>query len=309
MIEDQVPTLTARLPELMALTEMLSPHLAGGAQRLAESMSEAETVERLLDGDEELTDEGWVANGRAGVSAERVDHWSRELDRLRAAGVSVSTLFDSSYPDNLRLVHNRPPLVFIRGRLEPTDSRAVAVVGTRNASEAGLTAARQLAEQLARRGVTVISGMARGIDTAAHAGALNAGGRTIAVFGTGTDHVYPHTNRALARSIEHHGAALSQFWPWQTPTRWTFPVRNVVTSGLSLGTVVVEASETSGAHLQAMDARRHGKRLFLMRSLVLRQPWAQEMSGEPGVTVVDEVDDVIADVELDLRLSEPELVL
>ena len=131
------------------------------------------------------------------------------------------------------------------------------------------------------------------------------------MFGTGTDHLHPKANRQLAKSIEGHGAVVSQFWPWQRPDRWTFPIRNVVTSGLSLGTVVVEASATSGAHLQAMDARRHGKRLFLMRSLVdgeSSQPWAKEMIGDPGVTMVNDVDDVVAAIEGDLLLYEPELV-
>jgi DNA processing protein len=298
-----------RLPELLALTEMLSPYLAGGAQRLAEAMTEAETVDRLLDGSAPLSDEEWIAVGRARVRSERVEHWRRELDRLETERVTVATLFDDAYPANLRLVHNRPPVLFIRGSIQHADSRGVAVVGARSASDAGLEAARSLADQLARRAVTVISGMARGIDTAAHAGALNAGGRTIAVFGTGIDQIHPRANYMLARSIERQGAVLSQFWPWQRGDRWTFPVRNVVTSGLSLGTVVVEASETSGAHLQALDAQRHGKRLFLMRSLVLRQPWAREISSRPGVTVVDGVDDVVAAVDVDLLLYESELVV
>jgi DNA processing protein len=193
--------------------------------------------------------------------------------------------------------------VFVRGSLMAADDRSVAVVGTRRPSDEGVRAARRIAGSLARRGITVVSGMAEGIDTAAHSGALNEGGRTVAVFGTGISRVYPASNRSLARAIAAAGAAVSQFWPGMGPSRWSFPVRNIVTSGLSVGTVVVEAGPTSGARQQAEHALRHGKRLFLLQPLVADQPWAKEMMGTPGVVAIDDIDEVLAaiDTELDLH--------
>ena len=300
---------TPRAAELLALTELLSPHMAGGANRLAELMSQVQAADALLEAD--VPDEGdkeWLRGALRQVSGERIDHWRREIGRLHATMTSIVTLFDVGYPSNLRLIHNRPPVLFIRGRYLESDARAVAIVGTRAASDEGVGKAVELARQLSERQITVVSGLAQGIDTAAHSGAVNSGGRTIAVFGTGIDLVHPVRNRSLARAIERSGACVSQYWPSQRGAKWTFPLRNIVTSGLSLGTVVVEASETSGARLQANDARLHGKRLFLMRTL-LEQPWAREMAADdPGVTIVDDVDDVVRAVEVDLCVNEPELV-
>jgi DNA processing protein len=149
----------------------------------------------------------------------------------------------------------------------------------------------------------VVSGLAAGIDTAAHLGAIEGGGRTIAVFGTGIDIVYPAQNGELAAQVALSGACVSQFWPTMRGARWTFPARNLVTSGLSIGTVVVEASETSGARLQAMAALDHGKRVLLLRRLAEGQPWAIEAATRPGVIVVDSVDEVNDAVDLELRVD------
>jgi DNA processing protein len=176
----------------------------------------------------------------------------------------------------------------------------MAVVGTRNPSRAGIDAAHRIATELAQRGVTVVSGLAEGIDTAAHSGALSAGGRTIAVFGTGIEVTFPAKNRSMATAISRSGACVSQFWPSLRGGRWTFPVRNVVTSGLSLGTVVVEAGETSGARLQAEEAVRHGKRVFLLRDLVSSQPWARAIADSPVAAAMDSVDDVVRAIDVDL---------
>lgn len=221
-------------------------------------------------------------------------------------GVHMVTVLDDEYPANLRMIQDHPPLLFVRGSITEADTRAIAVVGTRNPSDSGVTAARALGKALAQRSVTAVSGMATGIDTAAHVGALNVGGRTIAVFGTGISRVYPRSNQALARGIPSSGAVVSQFMPDQTGTRWSFPVRNIVTSGLALATVVVEAGPTSGAKLQAHDALRHGKRVFLLRDLVESQPWAAELIGTPGVTAIDDphdVDGIVTMIELELDVE------
>jgi DNA protecting protein DprA len=217
----------------------------------------------------------------------------------RARNVDVRMTFDRDYPSNLRSIYNKPPLIFVKGVWrEGVDSWGVAVVGTRKPSDDGLRRAAHLARKLAEAKVTVISGLARGIDGAAHAAALAGGGRTIAVMGTGLDRVYPREHAGLARDIVAAGGALmTQFFPDQPPTPWTFPMRNVVMSGLSVATVVVEASKTSGARKQARNALEHGRTVLLLRSLVEEHEWAREMAevGEFGArgTVVESADDVI----------------
>jgi DNA processing protein len=147
-----------------------------------------------------------------------------------------------------------------------------------------------MARMLVAEGVTVISGLARGIDTAAHRAALDAGGRTIAVLGTGITRCYPAENEALAEQIAGNGALVSQFWPTRSPGRDTFPRRNVVTSGIGQGTVVIEANSTSGAKMQARLALEHGKKLFLVRSLVTDQIWAQNYLTRGAIEVADVAD-------------------
>ena len=142
----------------------------------------------------------------------------------------------------------------------------------------------------------MVSGLAAGIDTAAHEAALAAGGRTVAVIGTGLRHSYPPENAALQRRIAAEGAVVSQFWPDAPPSRTTFPLRNAVMSGLALGTVVVEASFRSGARLQARLALAHGRPVFLWRA-VLDEPWAREVAQRPGVHVIDEPAQVMETVE------------
>jgi DNA processing protein len=216
------------------------------------------------------------------------------IDEAENAGATLVTVLDEGYPTNLRSVYDRPPFLFVRGRLEPGDERAIAVVGTRRASDEGLRQADRLARGLVDRGVTVVSGLAAGIDTAAHEAALAAAGRTVAVMGTGIRRVYPRENAELAeRIVASGGALLSQFWPDSPPTRYRFPMRNRTMSGLARGTVVVEASDTSGARMQARIALEHGRRVFLFSGLVTREPWAQRVREHPAATEVSSADDVL----------------
>jgi DNA processing protein len=231
------------------------------------------------------------------VTQQEIDDYLRQIQAWTQEGLHLVTVLDDDYPVNLREVYNRPPFLFIRGQLLPGDSRAIAVVGTRAASEEGTRQARQLAAELAHRRITVLSGMALGVDTAAHQGALDAGGRTLAILGTGIRRLYPPANRALAARILEHGAHVSQFWPDAPPTRYTFPMRNVVSSGIALGTVVIEAHGNSGAKMQARLCLEHGRRLFLVRSLVMHEEWAQRYASRPGVTVIETVDNVVEVVD------------
>ena len=215
-----------------------------------------------------------------------------ELEAAQAVGARLVTVMDQHYPSNLRLIPNLPPFLFYLGELRDDDARSVAVVGTRNASGAGIERAALMSKLLSEQQVTVVSGLARGIDTAAHRAALDAGARTIAVLGTGITRCYPTENRDLADEIARRGALVSQFWPSSPASRYTFPRRNVVTSGISQGTVVIEASSTSGAKMQARLALEHGKKVFLVHSLVATQPWAKDYVDRRGAIEVADVDEV-----------------
>jgi DNA processing protein len=213
--------------------------------------------------------------------------------------LDVRTIFDATYPSNLLSIFNNPPWLFVKGVWnDDRDSRSIAVVGTRKPTPEGIRRARIAATKFATAEITVISGLAAGIDTAAHTAALDARGRTVAVMGTGINTVYPKENARLAtRIVESGGALVSQFMPSQPPTQWTFPMRNVVMSGLSAATLVIEASATSGAKSQARHALEHGRTVFLPKSLVTEHEWAQQMvsEGVHGVRAVqvDSPDEIV----------------
>ncbi len=191
------------------------------------------------------------------------------------------TILDDRYPENLRAVHDRPPLIFVAGQLASEDSRAIAVIGARRATRRGIDTARSVAAHLVETGFTVASGLAEGIDTAAHTTALARGGRTIAVIGTGLARSYPPGNALLQARIATRGAVVSQFWPDSPAKKESFPMRNAVMSGLSLATVVVEAGETSGARTQARLALAHGRPVFLHHA-VLEQRLGAGVRGTAG---------------------------
>jgi DNA processing protein len=277
--------------------------------KTATLVEEAGSALRIVDGDvSDLDGAAATVAAHLGqrVSRDEIDRYIKQIRGWTQSGLLVLTVLDEDYPINLREIYNRPPFLFVRGDLQDEDRRAIAVVGTRSASDEGLAQARQLANDLARRGVTVLSGMALGIDTAAHEGALQAGGRTLAIFGTGINQIYPPANQDLAARILQRGAHVSQFWPDAPPTRFSFPMRNVVSSGMALGTVVVEAHGRSGARMQARLCLEHGKRLFLVRSLVMHEEWAQRYAERPGAIVVESVDEVTEVLD---RLLDPPVQL
>jgi DNA processing protein len=219
-----------------------------------------------------------------------------EVEAWLAEGMAISTILDQKYPENLHTVHDRPPLLFVHGALRPTDERSVAVVGTRQASPDGLECASTMARTMVNAGYVVVSGLAAGIDTAAHRAALDAGGRTVAVIGTGLRHAFPKENAELQRELGETNAVVSQFWPDQGPRRWTFPARNAVMSGFARATVIIEASDTSGARTQARLALEHGRPVFLLRSL-MRHRWARAHSERAGSHVIDTADEVLEILE------------
>ena len=180
----------------------------------------------------------------------------------RGDDIRVLAIDDAAYPAALRTIADPPPVLYVRGTVRPGDARAVAVVGTRRASAYGAQVARHLAGVLARNGVTVVSGLARGIDAAAHDAALLAGGRTLAVLGCGVDVTYPPEHRRLAERVVASGALLAEVPPGTPPLRFHFPRRNRLISGLCAGVVVVEGREDSGALITACAALEQGRDVF-----------------------------------------------
>lgn len=185
-----------------------------------------------------------------------------ELDRAAAAGAAIITADDDAFPGALRDTPDPPLVLYIRGRLLPGDAVAAAIVGTRTPTQYGLTVTRRMASELAAAGVTIVSGLARGIDTQAHRSALAARGRTIAVLGSGIDVVYPSENRELMDRITENGAVVSENPVGTKPESGYFPARNRIISGLARGTVVIEAAEDSGSLVTADYAVKQGRKLF-----------------------------------------------
>lgn len=180
----------------------------------------------------------------------------------QAEGVRILVEGDDDYPGLLSRIHDPPGVLFVRGTFEPRDALAVSIVGARHATAYGRRVAAQLAGGLARAGYTVVSGLARGIDAAAHRGALDAGGRTIAVLGSGVLEIYPPEHAGLAADVIRQGAVVSEAPPNAAPQRGSFPSRNRIVSGLGLGTVVVEAADRSGALITARLAGEQGREVF-----------------------------------------------
>ncbi len=185
-----------------------------------------------------------------------------ELAKVERSGAWLVTLADNRYPSLLSQFPDAPTLLYVRGVLTPDDNRALSIVGTRKATNYGRDVAYDLAKQLAQNRITVISGLAHGVDTAGHRGAIDGGGRTIAVTGCGIDRIYPVDNRELALEITHHGAIISEFPLGTPPEGRNFPRRNRVISGMALGVLVVEADMGSGALITAETALDQGREVF-----------------------------------------------
>lgn len=215
---------------------------------------------------------------------EQVKEWESE-------GLRFIPVFDERYPAPVREIHQAPPFLFARGKLRGPDP-AVSVVGSRKASDRGHEVARAIARAMVGMDVTVIAGLALGIDTTAHATALAEGGRTVALIATGMRRQYPTANRELHETIAERGLLLSQFWPDAPPQKHNFLLRNATMSGYGLATIVVEAGEHSGARAQARMAVEHGRPVILTDLVVESTGWGQALVGRPGVSVVSSIGEV-----------------
>ncbi len=237
--------------------------------------------------------------------ADPLDAAAAQIADWADQGWRVLTILDEDYPARLRAIHQAPPVLFARGTVV-RDDVAVSVVGSRKASPRGLDIAAGVARELVARGVTVLGGLALGIDAAAHRAALGAGGRTVGVIGTGIDRAYPASNRELQEQIAGRGLVLSQFWPGAAPQRHNFLMRNATMSGYGLATVVVEAGEQSGSRAQARIAVGHGRPVILTSRVVAGNDWARALVGRPGVHVAGHLQAVL-DV-VDQLIGEPAAV-
>lgn len=225
------------------------------------------------------------------------DEVEAEIIRAERGAVKVVPFTDSTYPARLRMIPDPPPLLYVKGDIRSEDERAVAVVGSRSASDYGRRVARDLCRGLASLGFTVVSGMARGIDGTAHGTALNAGGRTIAVLGSGVDRAYPAEHQQLYQRISENGAVISEFPLGTRPMAFNFPARNRLISGLSLGVVVVEATEKSGSLITAALALEQGREVFAVPGEVgaSRSRGAHRLIRQ-GAKLVETVDDIMEEI-------------
>ncbi|MFS8100485.1 DNA-protecting protein DprA [Lentzea alba] len=238
----------------------------------------------------------------------RLDPVEKEIESWADEGINLVTVLDEEYPVQLLMVHQRPPFLTCRGFLDPADQFGVAVVGSRHATARGLHITREIATTLTKHDITVFSGLAAGVDTAAHRAVVDAGGRTVSVVGTGLRRCcYPAENAELQQEIARTGAVVSQFWPDAGPAKHHFPMRNAVMSGCSVATVVVEASEHSGTRIQARLALEHGRHVFFLPEVVSGTTWGQEVAQRPNTTVLEGPDHLLRVLD-ELRAGVPDLI-
>lgn len=217
-----------------------------------------------------------------------------DLAVVEELGITILTIRDSDYPAGLREIFDPPPVLYVRGAIRESDKFAVSVVGSRRASVYGKSMSSRISSVLARRGLTIVSGGARGIDTAAHQGALDAGGRTICVLGCGVDVAYPPENKALFNRIAENGAVVSEFPLRTIPEPWRFPIRNRIISGMSLGVLVCQAPIDSGALITARYAGDQGKDVYALPGNVddVRNSGSHKLIRD-GAVLVESAQDIL----------------
>jgi len=230
----------------------------------------------------------------------------REIILAKKNNFDILTPEDSGYPLNLKNTFDPPFLLYVKGEIKKEDSLSLAVVGSRRASFYGLSCAEKFSADLSSRGLTIISGMARGIDSCAHRAALKQGGRTIAVMGSGLNHIYPPENRNLAQEIAHNGAVISEFPLDTLPLRQNFPQRNRLISGLALGVLVVEAARNSGALITADFALEQGREVFAIPGKVDSEvSFGTNTLIKQGAKLVSCAEDILEELNLGMAENKP----
>ena len=218
--------------------------------------------------------------------------------RLRENRIECQILADDTYPENLKKIDNPPFVLFVKGKIKASDKKALAVVGSRRMSNYGLKVTQKLVTDLVKKKMTIVSGLARGIDTIAHQTALKAGGRTIAVLGSGLENIYPPENKSLAEEIvKGHGAVVSEFPPEQPSASGNFPARNRIIAGLSLGTLVIEGAAKSGSLITARWAAEQGREVFAVPGPIdVVGSQAPLFLIKQGAKVVETVEDILEEL-------------
>lgn len=231
----------------------------------------------------------------------------KEFASVKKLGLKIVTQEDENYPKNLKYMYDPPIVLYVKGEIKSEDSLAIGIVGSRRASFYGLSSAEKFAAELSDKGFTIISGMARGIDSYAHRGALKAGGRTIAVMGSGFNQIYPAENKELSEEIAQNGAVISEFSMDTPPKKENFPCRNRIISGLSLGVLVVEAARNSGALITADFALEQGREVFALPGKVDSDTsfGTNELIKE-GAKLVSSCDDILEELMLPAAVCQDE---
>jgi len=227
-----------------------------------------------------------------------------QLKRLNKIGGRIISMWDKEYPDLLRKIYDPPAFLFILGKFKELDSRAIALVGTRHPTSYGHSVAENITRDLARQSVTIVSGLARGIDTIVHSLALKSGTRTIAVIGSGLDVPYPPENKKLLDNISEEGAVVSEFPMGTKPDASNFPRRNRIISGLSLGTVVIESAEDGGALITATTALDQDREVFAVPGNITekRSAGSNKLIRDGRAKLITCVDDIFSELRIQLRL-------
>ena len=220
----------------------------------------------------------------------------KHIEDINANDIKIITFEDESYPEYLKNIYDPPVILYMKGNM-PEEEKYLAVVGSRKATSYGLNMAEVVSRELSKCGITVVSGMARGIDTFAHKGSLSAGGRTVAVLGCGLDIVYPYENKKLMEKIIESGACLSEFLPGTQPVAGNFPARNRIISGMSMGVIVIEAGERSGSLITANCALEQGREVFALPGNVnsLNSTGTNKLIKE-GAKMVTSLEDILEEI-------------
>lgn len=254
------------------------------------------TLNELMAAGIDRTTAEYIRNSDGGDFAEI------QLKKMKKCEAKLITYWDKEYPEQLKQIYDPPAFLFVRGKLKAEDKYSIAVVGTRQPSEYGKIVTEKLASELARKGITIVSGMAYGIDTLAHHYALKSGSRTIAVLGSGVDVIYPEANKKLSRSIIAQGAIVSEFPMGTAPDWMNFPRRNRIICGMSLGTVVIEAGKKSGALITATLALEQNREVFAVPGNIdnPKSIGTNELIKQ-GAKLVASADDVLEELKPQLR--------
>jgi DNA processing protein len=293
-----MPVFLPRESELHWLALRMTPGL--GTRTAVQLIETFKTPEAVFRASRSELEASGVSSGVAQSVASgcAFDDAVTQQQKLAETGAMVIPLTDPRYPARLKEIFDPPPLLFARGRVEIMEELMLGIVGTRRPTAYGTAAAARLAKDLTGAGLTVVSGMARGIDTAAHRAALEAGGSTIAVFGCGVDEVYPAENRKLAERLSKDGLVVSEFPMATPPYPQNFPIRNRIIAGLSVGVLVVEGGEYSGSAITAKLAAEQNREVFAVPgNITSKMSWGPNLLIKQGAKLVQEWNDVVVELK------------